>query len=111
VIPRFADVLTDMGADLPATTRLLLAVSTGIMRYAFVTVPGVAGTLFLLLLWSRRPSARVVVDATLLRLPLVGTIRHEFASGRACYALGGMLRSGLPILGALDAAGQTLADH
>lgn len=105
VIPRFAALLGDMGGTLPAPTRLLLALSAGVTRYAGV------GTLTLLLgglaagQWLRQPRGRLAAETLLLRLPAVGPVRLALGTARAARALGSLLGAGVPLLPALDAAG------
>jgi len=110
VIPRFAVILTELGAELPASTRALLATSDGLRRLgpllivvSFAAVPGVHGLL-------QRPHLRAKLDRTLLRLPVVGGLRLTIASARLCRALGAMLSSGMPLLSALDSASDASGD-
>lgn len=110
VVPRFAEVLGDLGAELPTGTRLLLWVSAGLRRYGGVLLLAAAATGGLFVSWSRRPEGGRTLDRLLLRAPVVGGIRHGFASARACRALGGMLRSGMPLLAALDAVEESVGD-
>jgi general secretion pathway protein F len=110
VVPRFADVLAELGAELPRSTRVLLAASTLLRRYG---VPGVIGfALGSVALSSllRREDARCRFHAVLLRVPVLGGIRLGFASARTCRALGAMLATGMPLLSALDAVGDAAGD-
>ena len=54
--------------------------------------------------WIRRPAGRKQVEELLLRLPFIGAVRRSLATARVMRALGGMLRAGMPLLPALDAA-------
>lgn len=111
VIPRFAELLASLGADLPASTRLLVAVSDAGRRFglpAFIVVLGAGLALARAL---QRPSARRQVDRLLLRLPLVRGVRHGFASSRVCRSLGAMLSTGMPLLSALEAAEEGTGDR
>jgi type II secretory pathway component PulF len=110
VVPRFAVILNDLGAELPASTRALLALA-GTMRVAaiptllagLVAIP--CGRALL-----ARPSHRERVDRLLLQLPVIGGLRLGFGSARTCRALGGMLSNGMPLLTALDAAAEASGD-
>jgi type II secretory pathway component PulF len=60
--------------------------------------------------WLRKPAGRIQAEEVLLKLPLVGSVRHALATARVTRALGGMLRSGMPLLPALDAAREASGD-
>jgi type II secretory pathway component PulF len=102
VIPRFAELLAGLDVELPPATRLLLEVSGAVSRFGVLLLLAgvVAGVLFWD--WRRRPAGARAWEECLLALPLVGPIRLALATSRMGRALGGMLRSGLPLLKALE---------
>jgi general secretion pathway protein F len=104
VVPRFAELLTSMGAELPPATRVLVAVASALRRFGLLLAILVASLVLVLWRAVETPRSRELLDHLLLRLPIVGAIRHAFASARLCRALGGMLERGMPLLAALDAA-------
>lgn len=102
VIPRFAELLAGMDAELPAATRLLLDASGVVSRFGLLIVLVVGGAATLFWDWRRRPAGALAWEEFLLDLPLVGAIRLALSSSRVGRAVGGMLRSGLPLLKALE---------
>jgi general secretion pathway protein F len=110
VVPRFADLLSDLGQSLPLATRLLLAGSSFLSRFWILLLALVVITIWGAVEWWRRPSGRRRVDETLLALPLIGVLRQALATARVTRALGGMLRAGMPLLPALDAAREAAGD-
>jgi len=104
VVPRFAALLADLGQEPPLATRVLLGVARVARQSAFLVLPmaalGVAG----LIGWAGTPAGRRTVHRRLLRLPLLGPLAHQLASGRVSEALGQMLETGVPLLTALDTA-------
>jgi type II secretory pathway component PulF len=109
VVPRFAALLGELGQALPLATRLLLAASQLLRDWGLVLgVVAVAGAL---------AGARLVAEhrarwhAGLLGLPLVGSIRHAFATARAARALGALLATGTPALAALAVAAEAAGDE
>jgi general secretion pathway protein F len=110
VVPRFAELIGDLGAELPPSTRALMAASALLERFGLLVVAGSVAGLFVAAHRLRSPDARMRLDRLLLRTPLVGDIRLGFASARTCRALGGMLETGMPLLQALDAAGDATGD-
>jgi type II secretory pathway component PulF len=110
VVPRFAAILGDLGQQLPLATRLLLGTSQLLSRlWIPLLVMGIAAV-SLIVEWVRRPAGRNALENFLLRLPFVGPVRHALATARVMRALGSMLRAGMPLLPALDAAREAAGD-
>lgn len=110
VVPRFADVVSGLGGELPATTRALLAGSVMLRDFGPMLGIGLAAVTLLVLRALRSVRMRARLDRVLLRLPVVGGLRLGFATARTCRALGGMLSTGMPLLIALDAAAEATGD-
>lgn len=110
VVPRFAEVLSELGAELPASTRGLLLASELLRRFGLIGAAGGVVAASAASALMRRPHVRRRVDHALLRLPVLGGIRLGFASARTCRALGAMLSTGMPLLSALDSARDAAGD-
>jgi type II secretory pathway component PulF len=110
VLPRFVAVLGDAGAALPRSTSLLLGASHVLGRWWPVFLVGAAAGVFALSSYRHSAGGRLHSDAWLLRLPVVGALRQRLAAARLGRALATLLGSGLPVLPALDAAAESLAD-
>src|SRR6266566_4426213 len=110
IVPRFAELLGDLGQDLPPATRLLLVSSSLLSQYWFLLVPAVAGVVGLGVEAARRPPIRRRVAEGLLSAPLIGPVRLALATSRIARALGGMLAAGMPLLAALAAAREAAGD-
>src|SRR5439155_21626326 len=110
IVPRFADLLGDLGQELPPATRVLLVASSLLSHYWFLLIPAVAGVVALGVEVTRRPVSRRRIEEALLAAPLVGPVRLALATARIARALGGMLAAGMPLLTALDAAAEAAGD-
>jgi type II secretory pathway component PulF len=110
IVPRFADLLGDLGQELPPATRMLLVGSSLLSHYWFLLIPAVAGLVALGVEVTRRPVSRRRIEEALLAVPFVGPVRLALATSRIARALGGMLAAGMPLLAALDAAGEAAGD-
>jgi len=109
VVPRFAGLLGEMGQALPLATRLLLAASQVLRDWGLVLAAvAVAGALACTRFVAER---RAAWHGWLLGLPLVGSIRHAFATARAARALGALLATGTPALAALAVAAEAAGDE
>jgi len=110
IVPRFAELLADVGQDVPPATRILLLGSSLLSHYWFVLIPVVAGVIALGVEMARRPVSRRRIEEALLAAPLVGPVRLALATSRIARALGGMLAAGMPLLASLDAAAEAAGD-
>jgi type II secretory pathway component PulF len=110
VVPRFAALLGDLGQSLPLATRLLLTGSALLSRFWLPLLVLVVLAIWGAVEWLRRPAGRLRADEAMLSLPVIKQVRHPFATARVARALGGMLRAGMPLLPALDAAREAAGD-
>jgi len=110
IVPRFAELLGDLGQELPPATRVLLVGSSLLSHYWFLLIPAVAGVVTLGAELARRPASRRRIEEALLAAPFVGPVRLALATARIARALGGMLAAGIPLLAALAAAREAAGD-
>ncbi len=111
IVPRFAELLGDLGGELPVATRLLLGTSQGLARGWLPLVVGLAFAVTAAVTWIRRPVGRRQLHGWLLGLPLVGPLRLGLATTRIARALGAMLGTGMPLLAALEGASDAAGDE
>ncbi|MEO7995487.1 MAG: type II secretion system F family protein, partial [bacterium] len=111
VVPRFAELLSDVGQELPLATRTLLGVSGFLQAHGLilVAVALVAGWAFSQSL--KKPAVRLAWHKALLKLPVIGRVRHGLATTRTCRSLAGMLEAGMPLLPALEATREATGDE
>ncbi len=110
VLPKFAVLLRDLGQQLPPATRLLLGFSYLIQRDWLFLLIGTTLALAAVSAWSRTVAGSRWWSRHLLNLPVIGELRLALATARLTRALGAMLRTGLPILSALDAAAEAVGE-
>ncbi|HKG52508.1 MAG TPA: type II secretion system F family protein [Actinomycetales bacterium] len=107
IVPVFAKMFADLGSELPAPTKVLVALS-GLAKWGTPIAAVLA--VVLSIVWQRvkhQESVRSVVDPVKLRLPVFGQLFSKIAISRFSRNLGTMLRSGVPILQALEIVGET----
>ena len=110
IVPRFAVLIGEFGNDLPLTTRVLLDASALLLRFWWLAAATFAAVGWALAASRRSTAGRLRIDGFLLRLPVVGAIRHSLATARVARALGGMLTTGMPLLQALGGAERAVGD-
>jgi type IV pilus assembly protein PilC len=108
VVPQFKSIYGQLGGSLPLPTRLLLAVSDMFKKFWYIVVAGAFLARFLFRRWKATPAGRESVDAFKLRVPVFGSLFHKTALARFAGTLSMLLRSGVPILQALDIVSDTV---
>ncbi len=111
VLPRLMAPITGQpGVELPFPTRVLLGIAGFITGWwwaiALATVAAIIGWRR----WISQPQNRMLVDLTLLRLPIVGVLLRDVAVARFTRTLGTLVSAGIPILQALRVVRDTLGN-
>jgi len=111
VIPRFATIFADMGQAIPLPTQILLSTSLLARSYWWVGVLAAFGAILGWRLWTGTAEGRLQWDRLLLRIPLVGPLIIKVETARFARTFGTMLRSGVPVLGALAVVGDIMTNQ
>jgi type IV pilus assembly protein PilC len=110
VVPTFETLYADLGGQLPLPTRILLAVSRFVGKFApFIIVAEVAAA-WGLKRWVATERGRAVWDQMKLRIPVFGKLVHKTAITRFCRTLSVLLRSGVPVLESLEITSETVGN-
>jgi type IV pilus assembly protein PilC len=106
VIPAFKDIFTSFGADLPAPTLLVMAMSDVFVQYWYI-IFGVliGGTYFFFESWKRSEKMQKTMDRLLLKIPVFGPLVYKSAVARWTRTLATMFAAGVPLVEALDSVG------
>jgi type IV pilus assembly protein PilC len=106
VIPAFKDVFTSFGADLPAPTLLVIAMSEFFVTYWWAIFGFIGGgTYFFLESWKRSEKMQKAMDRLLLKVPVFGDLVNKSAVARWTRTLSTMFAAGVPLVEALDSVG------
>lgn len=107
VIPVFAEMFNDFGAELPKPTLFLIALSEflGSLK-AVYTLVGIGIILWLIGKFVKTPRGRVIKDTVILKIPVVGELTRKVALSRFCRTYAILMRSGVPILRTLEIVAQ-----
>ncbi|MGB9007918.1 MAG: type II secretion system F family protein, partial [Candidatus Acidiferrales bacterium] len=108
VVPIFTQLFNGLGVDLPLPTRVVITLSNFVGSiYGAVIVVFIIGGVFALKMWYGTPTGRYALDATVLKIPLVGPLMRKIAVARFTRTLGTLISSGVPILEGLDITART----
>ena len=106
VIPAFKEVFSSFGADLPAPTLLVIAMSEFFVAWWMVLFAALIGGSYLFMQsWRRSEKMQMVMDRLLLRLPIFGTLINKSVIARWTRTLSTMFAAGVPLVEALDSVG------
>ena len=106
VIPAFKEVFSNFGADLPAPTLIVIAISEFFVSYWWAIFGFVGGgTYFFLQSWKRSEKMQKTMDRILLRVPVFGPLVNKSAVARWTRTLSTMFAAGVPLVEALDSVG------
>ena len=102
VIPVFAEMFADFGADLPAPTQFLIDLSDFLKSYIIFLILGIVAFFFLIKKVTSTPKGRRAKDVLLLKIPVVGELIRKINLSRFCRTYAILLRAGVPILRTLE---------
>ena len=107
VIPTFAAMFKEMGAELPLPTRIVIGLSEFVRGYFLLMLAGLVGCVFAVRAYYRTENGKSTIDALLLKVPVFGTIFRKVAVARFTRTLGTLVQSGVPILEGLRITAST----
>ena len=106
VIPAFKQVFSSFGADLPAPTLFVIAMSEFFVAYWWLLFAGIGGgTFFFFQAWKRSEKIQLVMDRVLLKVPIFGPLIEKSVVARWTRTLATMFAAGVPLVEALDSVG------
>ena len=106
VIPAFKDVFSSFGADLPAPTLVVIAMSEFFVAYWYLIFLLIFGGAYVFFeSWKRSPKMQRTMDRLLLRVPVFGELVRKSSIARWTRTLSTMFAAGVPLVEALDSVG------
>jgi len=112
VIPAFKQVFTSFGADLPAPTLFVMAVSDIFVNYWYLIFGAVIGGVWgFLAMWKRSVPVQIFMDRLMLKLPLFGDLVRKSTIARWTRTLSTMFAAGVPLVEALDSVGGAAGNY
>jgi type IV pilus assembly protein PilC len=111
VVPSFSEFYANFGRELPWSTRVVVGFSNFVAANILLVLLLVAGAIAGLVVWARRPGARVQLDKFVLSIPWLGSAARKFATSQAARTLSTLLGGGIPLVQALDIAARSLSNR
>ena len=105
VIPKFATLYNDLNVNLPAATRILVALTVTYRPYLLGSMGMVVVLALAAFAWSRTDKGGLALERIRMRLPLVGETLTKFQFAQFCRTLSTLLAGGTPLVQAMETAG------
>ena len=106
VVPAFKEVFSNFGADLPAPTLAVIAISEIFVSYWWLIFGGLfGGFYFFMQAWRRNEKMQHVMDRIMLKMPIFGVLVDKSCIARWTRTLSTMFAAGVPLVEALDSVG------
>jgi type IV pilus assembly protein PilC len=98
VLPTFANMFKNMGADLPLPTKIVIWMSDMTRKYIILVLAAVGGGIYAIKRWYNTDQGSMAIDTFLLKVPVIGMLIRKIAVARFTRTLGTLISSGVPIL-------------
>lgn len=109
LIPVFAGIFDQLGAELPALTQFMVTLSDFLRSWkAIIPVGVIIGVVFAFRQYYKTPAGRLQIDTIALKAPIFGDLNEKSAVARFCRIFGTLTRSGVPILQCLEISQETI---
>ncbi|WP_431476151.1 type II secretion system F family protein [Massilia eburnea] len=112
VVPAFKEVFSSFGADLPAPTLFVMAISEYFVKYWYLIFGTLgAGLYFFFQSWRRSEKMKASMDRLLLKVPVFGEVIRKATVARWTRTLSTMFAAGVPLVESLDSVGGASGNH
>lgn len=112
LIPVFAGIFDQLGAELPALTKFMLFLSATLRSWkAIIPIAVFMIGGFLFRTYYKTPAGKLQIDALALKMPLFGDLNQKIAVARFCRVFGTLTRSGVPVLNCFDIVCNTIGNQ
>ncbi|MCI0468978.1 MAG: type II secretion system F family protein, partial [Nitrospirae bacterium] len=109
VLPKFTSIFKELGTSLPLATKMLLAFSVGLKSYGIFLMLLLIPLIFFMVKYKKTEEGRIKWDT--IKLRLMGKVIKEIETARFCRTLGTLLKSGVPLIQAMNNAKEVLSNR
>ncbi len=111
VVPTFADFYSSFDAQLPWSTRMIVALSDFIRGNLLLLTIGVLGAIAAFYTWIQQPGQGARFDRAIFKLPYIGKAVHKFSTSQLARTLATLLGGGIPLVNALEIASRSTGNR
>jgi len=102
VMPRFTGMFQTLDVPLPATTKMLIAMSDVLLAYWWAFVAGVVGAMIGLHFGLKTPTGKAILDNLMVTLPTLSSVTRSYATARIARLMGVLIECNVPLLDTLQ---------
>lgn len=107
IVPKFKEIFTSLGGELPGPTKFLLGLSEFMGKYIFYEVIALIGIVVGFQVYAKTNNGRQVLDRLILNIPVIGKLLQKVFIARFSRTLATLVKSGVPILSSLEIVAKT----
>src|SRR6187431_2621961 len=111
VVPTFAEFYTSFNAELPLSTRIIVAVSDIIRAQLWLILIALGAAALGFYTWIKQPGRGAQFDRWILKLPMIGGSVHKFSTSQMARTLATLLGGGIPLVNALEIAARSTGNR
>lgn len=108
LVPRIANTIKDLGGDLPALTKGLIALSYSLTHYFYIYIGVIVGIVYIFKMWKSSESGGLQWSKLMLTMPVVGKATKMNAAARFTRTVSILLKSGISVLTAVEITEKSL---
>lgn len=110
ILPKLTVFFDDLDTELPLPTKILLFISNAIQNYGIFVLAGIVALGVGSVLSLRHPKIKPIWHRGILSIPMIGAFLVDAQSARFTRSLGTLLKSGVPVIDALDTTAKTASN-
>ncbi len=108
LVPKIANTIKDLGGDLPALTKGLIALSYSLTHYFYIYIGVIVGIVYIFKMWKSSESGGLQWSKLMLTMPVVGKATKMNAAARFTRTVSILLKSGISVLTAVEITEKSL---
>ncbi|MCI1275613.1 MAG: type II secretion system F family protein [Saccharofermentans sp.] len=108
LVPKIANTIKDLGGDLPALTKGLIALSNSLTHYFYIYIGVIVGIVYIFKMWKSSESGGLQWSKLMLTMPVVGKATKMNAAARFTRTVSTLLKSGISVLTAVEITEKSL---
>ena len=108
LVPGIADTIADLGGELPALTKAVMAISDSMVNYWFIYLAVIGAAVYGFQTWKRSEKGSTQWAKLMLTLPIVGKATKMTAAARFCRTTSTLLKSGISVLSSIEITAASL---
>ena len=108
LIPGIAETISDLGGELPALTKAVIAISDSMVKYWFIYIAVIGSAVYGFQTWKRSEKGSFQWAKLMLTIPIVGKATKMTAAARFCRTVSTLLKSGISVLSSIEITAASL---